>query len=94
MAGATLAAEVIHALNRTISSSGEKGKLTIQFGAYATFLSFFGLANLTEASADFFGIPEYGSTMTFELFTTTATDSISSNAPTKFPDMHQQNFPT
>ena len=51
--------------------------MTLQFGAYGTFQSLFGLANLTTADANFFGVPDYASTMTFELFTTVA--------PTPFP---------
>jgi hypothetical protein len=66
--GAILANEVVTALNTTITSNG-KSKLNIQFGAYAGMLSFFGLANLTQASPDFFGIPDYASTLTWELVT-------------------------
>ena len=74
IAGATLAAEVVQALNTTITSAGKNAKLSVQFGAYASFQSFFGLANLTFITGgtgdNFFGIPDYASTMTFELFTT------------------------
>ncbi|MCJ1364410.1 hypothetical protein MMC16_003521 [Acarospora aff. strigata] len=69
VSGAVLAAEVVHALNNTLTGAG-KTKFNIQFGAYATFLSFFGLAELPAANTDFYGIPDYASTMTFELFTT------------------------
>lgn len=68
IAGATLAAQIVQGLNKTISNKGST-KLTIQFGAYASFLSFFGLANLTQANPDFYGIPNYASTMAFELYT-------------------------
>ena len=67
VAGSILAGQIIAALNDTITSAGGL-KLQVQFGAYASFLSFFGLAGLTEASPNFFGIPDYASTMTFELF--------------------------
>ena len=67
--GATLAAQVVDHLNQTIISGGNS-KLGIQFGAYASFLSFFGLSQLPTANSDFYGIPDYASTMTFELFTT------------------------
>ncbi|KAF2087540.1 phosphoglycerate mutase-like protein [Saccharata proteae CBS 121410] len=67
--GMQLAAEILSALNTTITTSGSKQKLTIQFGAYATFFSFFGLADLPPANPDFYGIPEYASAMMFELFT-------------------------
>lgn len=68
IAGSVLAAQIVSGLNTTITSAG-KLKLQVQFGAYASFLSFFGLANLTDIDSDFFGIPDYASTMTFELFT-------------------------
>ncbi|USP75733.1 uncharacterized protein yc1106_03007 [Curvularia clavata] len=69
IAGMQLAGEVLSYMNNIISSSGSK-KLGIQFGAYATFLSFFGLADLPRASVDFTGIVDYASSMSFELFTT------------------------
>jgi len=72
--GMQLAGEILSYLNSTITSGGAK-KLGIQFGAYATFFSFFGLASLTEASPDFYGIPDYASSMVFELFTMADTSS-------------------
>jgi len=41
----------------------------IQFGAYASFLSFFGLAQLPAVSENFTGIVDYAAAMTFELVT-------------------------
>lgn len=67
ISGMQFAAEVVDYLNGTITGGG-KAKLGIQFGAYASFLSFFGLANLTAASVDFYGVNDYASTMVFELF--------------------------
>ena len=72
IAGATLAAEILQALNDSIVNPTKAPKLNIQFGAYASFLSFFGLAKLPDANRDFMGVPDYASTMTFELFTTAA----------------------
>ncbi|KAI9784703.1 MAG: hypothetical protein M1816_000768 [Peltula sp. TS41687] len=80
--GATLAAQVVEHLNNTIHARGKSNKIGIQFGAYASFLSFFGLSQLPAADPDFYGIPDYASTMTFELFTTTAADPASA-----FPDV-------
>lgn len=68
VAGATLAAEIVTGLNKTITGAG-KSKFNIQFGAYANFQSFFGLAQLPTTNADFYGVPDYASSMTFELFT-------------------------
>jgi hypothetical protein len=63
------AGEVLSYMNSTIASKGAK-KLGVQFGAYATFLSFFGLADLPKANTDFTGVVDYASSMVFELFTT------------------------
>ncbi|KFY84674.1 hypothetical protein V500_09104 [Pseudogymnoascus sp. VKM F-4518 (FW-2643)] len=68
ISGATLAAQVLEHLNATLASKG-KTKLGIQFGAYGTFLSFFGLAQLPKANNDFTGVVDYASSITFEMFT-------------------------
>ncbi|MCJ1230396.1 hypothetical protein MMC12_007070 [Toensbergia leucococca] len=73
VSGSTLAAQVVQALNTTITSGG-KSKLNIQFGAYGSFGSYFGLANLTEQNPDFYGVPDYASSMTWELFTNGTAD--------------------
>ncbi|KIW68400.1 hypothetical protein PV04_04351 [Phialophora macrospora] len=66
--GSIIAAQVIEALNGTITGKG-KNLLNIQFGAYAGMLSYFGLANLTVASPDFYGVPDYASSLVWELVT-------------------------
>ncbi|OJD28908.1 acid phosphatase [Diplodia corticola] len=69
VAGMQLAGEVLQYLNSTLTSSGSK-KLGIQFGAYATFASFFGLAGLGDVDgAEFHGVVDYASSMAFELYT-------------------------
>ncbi|CAI6333247.1 unnamed protein product [Periconia digitata] len=72
ISGMQLAGEILKYMNSTIDA-GRKGtsanKLGIQFGAYATFLSFFGLVDLQKTNVDFTGVPDYASSMTFELFT-------------------------
>ncbi|KAE8549106.1 hypothetical protein EYB25_007621 [Talaromyces marneffei] len=68
IAGAELASEVLLALNNTITSRA-KARLNVQFGAYATFQSYFGLANLPAADPIFYGIPDYASSMVWELVT-------------------------
>jgi hypothetical protein len=68
VAGMTLAGQVVSALNKTITSGG-KSKLNIQFGAYSTFLSYFGLAGLAAEYANFTGMPDYASSMAWELVT-------------------------
>lgn len=74
VAGSVLAGQVLSALNATIASQA-KSKLNIQFGAYATFLSYFGLAQLPSVHEDFTGIPDYASSMTWELVTNSDSDS-------------------
>ncbi|KAK4233984.1 histidine phosphatase superfamily [Achaetomium macrosporum] len=66
----TFAGAVLSHLNQSVS--GQNPKFTLLAGSYDTFLAFFGLANLTSVSTDFYGLPDYASTMAFELFTPTA----------------------
>lgn len=72
--GSTIAAEIVEALNSTITGAG-KLKLQIQFGAYAGMFSYFGLANLTAANADFYGVPDYASSLVWELVTNATVES-------------------
>ncbi|PWY92250.1 phosphoglycerate mutase-like protein [Aspergillus heteromorphus CBS 117.55] len=73
IAGARLAGDVLQSLNKTVTSQG-KTKLGIQFGSYGTFLSYFGLAQLPATSDNFTGIPDYASTMAWELVTNSTTE--------------------
>lgn len=66
--GAIMAGQVVEALNGTITGLG-KNKFNIQFGAYAGMLSFFGLAQLPQVNPDFYGIPDYASSLSWELVT-------------------------
>ncbi|KAI0437815.1 putative histidine acid phosphatase [Xylaria telfairii] len=68
IAGATLAGQIVEALNATIAGRS-KQPLHIQFGAYGSFASFFGLAQLPAVSADFTGVVDYAASMAFELVT-------------------------
>lgn len=74
--GSILGAQVVDALNTTITGKG-KSKINIQFGAYAGMLSYFGLTNLTSASPNFYGVPDYASTLTWELVTNATVNSTS-----------------
>lgn len=74
--GAIMAAQVVEALNTTINGKGSS-KLNVQFGAYAGMLSFFGLSNLTNVNADFYGVPDYASTLVWELVTNASVSSSS-----------------
>lgn len=82
IAGKTLAAQIVQFLNGTITSKG-KQKIGVQFGAYASFASFFGLAQLEKQSVNFTGVSDYASAMTFELFTNSSTTVSSSNYPSE-----------
>ncbi|PWY88055.1 phosphoglycerate mutase-like protein [Aspergillus sclerotioniger CBS 115572] len=73
IAGAKLAGDVLQGLNKTVISKG-KTKLNFQFGSYGTFLSYFGLAQLPAADVNFTGIPDYASSMAWELVTNSSGD--------------------
>ncbi|KXH64920.1 histidine acid phosphatase [Colletotrichum nymphaeae SA-01] len=62
----TLAAGILAQLNQTVTSKG-KLKFSLLAGSYDTFMSFFGLTDLIAISNDFYGLPDYASTMAFEL---------------------------
>lgn len=74
--GSIIAAEVAEALNTTITGKG-KSKLNVQFGAYAGMFSFFGLANLTNVNSDFYGVPDYASSLVWELVTNATVNTTS-----------------
>lgn len=68
ISGSVLAGEIVSALNTTVTGRGQS-KLHIQFGPYATIMSFVGLANLTSLNSDFYGVAGFASTLTWELVT-------------------------
>jgi len=77
IAGSTLAAHIIllisilsivQQLNTTVTRQS-KQPVGIQFGAYTSFLSFFGFSQLPSVSENFTGIVDYASSMAFELLT-------------------------
>ncbi|KAK2606140.1 hypothetical protein QQS21_003423 [Conoideocrella luteorostrata] len=70
IAGSVLAGQIIDSLQAIIDGAKGASKFNVQFGAYGTFMAFFGLAQLPKASPDFYGICDYASSMTFELYTT------------------------
>lgn len=53
----------------------------IQFGAYGSFSSFFGLADLPSVNPDLYGVADYASAMTFELFTNSTVTVSSTSYP-------------
>lgn len=70
LGGAALAGSFLKQLNETVASQG-KLKFSLMTGSYNTFLAFFGLSQLKSVSNDFNGLPDYASTMVFELFSET-----------------------
>lgn len=72
--GASLAGGFLKQLNETVASQG-KLKFSLVTGSYNTFLAFFGLAGLKSVSNDFNGLPDYASTMAFELYSDVHTDA-------------------
>jgi hypothetical protein len=76
MTGAVIASQVVQALNGTITGKGAN-KLNVQFGAYAGMFSFFGLAGLLQVNPDFYGVPDYASSLTWELVTNATVSSTS-----------------
>lgn len=81
MAGQTLAAKVMSLLWANIASYGTNGKINVMFGDHEPFMSFFSIANLARMNSNFNNIPDYGSSMVFELF------SQGSATNTTFPDI-------
>ncbi|CAK7234526.1 hypothetical protein SCUCBS95973_008965 [Sporothrix curviconia] len=69
IAGAVLAAQILQGLNATEISPSSAPHMSFQFGTYATFMSFFVLANLPAASPQFYGVVDYAASMAFELVT-------------------------
>lgn len=80
ISGSQLAGEITQYLNSTISAADslEGPKIGVQFGAYATFMSFFGLADLDEVDEDFTGVTDYASSMVFEMFTNASSTAVTS----------------
>ncbi|KAI9053563.1 hypothetical protein LZ554_002518 [Drepanopeziza brunnea f. sp. 'monogermtubi'] len=85
IAGSTLAAQIVQHLNATITGKSQAPVVSLQFGAYASFLSFFGLAQLPAASANFTGLVDYASSMVFELVTNASLSSSSDDTTTTAP---------
>ncbi|KAJ4271765.1 hypothetical protein NW762_000471 [Fusarium torreyae] len=68
IAGSVLAGQILEALEPI--AEGKKGpRVNVQFGAYAAFMAFFGLAELDKTNSDFMGVVDYASSMAFELVT-------------------------
>ena len=81
IAGRTLATRVVQALYTNMEQAGAMDKMTLLFGSFEPMVAFAALAGLaTEQNQQFYAIPEYGSSMVFELF------SLSANSSDTYPD--------
>lgn len=65
--GMSLAGSILRQLDAIVSNEAAT-KFSLMTGSYDTFLAFFGLMDLPAISADFMGLPNYASTMAFEIF--------------------------
>lgn len=76
IAGRTLAGKIVAQLSQHISSGSTQNKLSLVFGSFEPFLAFFALSDLaysspsSSSSTGFTQIPDPGSAMVFELFST------------------------
>lgn len=77
--GQTLAGGFLRQLDQTASTKG-KLKFSLMAGSYDSMLAFIGLTNLTDTDPNFHGLPDYGSTFAFELFTKADMNAFPSNA--------------
>lgn len=87
IAGQTFASVVLQQLQHNIASNGVSDKLTLLFGSYEPFLSFFALSNLSTgpSAQSFLTIPNFGSLMAFELYSSPNTSTTQQNASIPFP---------
>lgn len=75
IAGQTFGSQVLSLLSQNIKSEGSSVKLSLLFGDYDVFIAFAALAQIGAATGeqlDFMSIPQWGSIMTFELFSNNA----------------------
>ncbi|MCJ1259132.1 hypothetical protein MMC24_006967 [Lignoscripta atroalba] len=75
IAGQTVAAEILGLLFTNVETSGRRSKLNLLFTSFEPMISFAALAGLPPFYSNFYGLPDYGSSMVFEMFSTNANDS-------------------
>ena len=71
VAGRTLANQVVELLSSNIETSGGQSKLTPLFTSFEPMMSLASLLGLTDLFTPFFGMPNLGSSMIFEMYTNT-----------------------
>ncbi|RDL37311.1 Uncharacterized protein BP5553_04744 [Venustampulla echinocandica] len=87
IAGRTIASKAFQQLSHNIASGGISDKLTLMFGSFQPFLSFFELSGLSAgpSASTFQTLPDHGSMMAFELFSYSPS-SADGNATIPFPN--------
>lgn len=77
IAGRTLAAKVVSQLQESFNNEGSIDKLSVVFGSYEAFMSYFALADLVNVpgTAVFDDLPNPGAAMMWELFSVTSDTS-------------------
>ncbi|MCJ1480367.1 hypothetical protein MMC06_000522 [Schaereria dolodes] len=75
IAGRTVAAEILGLLFINVETGGEQSKLSLLFSSFEPMISFAALAGLPSIYSDFYGIPDYGSSMVFEMYSSNPNNS-------------------
>jgi Histidine phosphatase superfamily (branch 2) len=76
IAGRTIANRIVQSLYANINTQGAFDKLTLLFGGFEPMISFAALAGLaSDQNPQFSGVPEYGSSMVFELYSLAQNDT-------------------
>ncbi|ODH47824.1 hypothetical protein GX48_06090 [Paracoccidioides brasiliensis] len=71
VAGKTLSRYIVSSFENNIGTNGNGNKLALVFGRHEPMVAFAALAKLaTDRYPNFFGLPEHGASMVFELFST------------------------
>lgn len=78
--GNMLAAKLLSQLQVNVANAGAYYKLNLLFGDYQPMMSLFALMNLPALNSHFYGLPDFGSVATLELFSYTT-----ENSSTDFP---------
>ena len=81
IAGQTLAAQIAEILIINAENAGAVNKLNLLFGSFQPMVAFAALAQLPKANTDFYGLPDYGSSMVIEMY------SDQDNSGLVFPDL-------
>jgi hypothetical protein len=75
ISGRTLATRVMEAIFENIHSVGVDDKLTLLFGSFEPMVAYAALAKLPERAPNFYGLPNLGASMVWELFSYAANDT-------------------